>query len=86
MSLYTFDRDKVWARESRCTGDCAQRFPPFTAPPGAQRITEYRVLARPGGASQWTFKGRPLYLFSGDRKPGDVEGDGNGNLWRVARP
>jgi len=86
MSLYTFDRDEIWARQSACTGECAKRFPPFTAPAGVRRIRDYRVLPRPDGGRQWTFQGTPLYHFIGDHKPGDVEGEGDANLWRVARP
>jgi len=86
FSLYTFDRDEAWSTASRCTGECAARFPPLRAGAAAKRIRDFRVLTRPDGTRQWTFKGLPLYRFAGDGRPGDTVGDGDGNLWRLARP
>ena len=34
------------------------------------------VVRRPGGRSQVTLRGRPLYRFAGDAAPGEVNGDG----------
>jgi predicted lipoprotein with Yx(FWY)xxD motif len=34
------------------------------------------TIVRPEGKTQVTFKGLPLYSFSGDSKAGDVEGEG----------
>jgi predicted lipoprotein with Yx(FWY)xxD motif len=34
------------------------------------------TIERPDGRTQVTFKGRPLYSFSGDSKAGDVNGEG----------
>lgn len=86
MSLYTFDRDVQWSGQSRCLDDCARQFPPMQAAATDKRIKDYRVLARPDGSRQWTFQGKPLYRFSGDRRPGDTGGEGYANLWRLARP
>lgn len=35
---------------------------------------------------QWCYKGKPLYLFSGDANPGDNAGNGVDGLWKVATP
>jgi predicted lipoprotein with Yx(FWY)xxD motif len=35
----------------------------------------------PGAVHVWTFRDRPLYTFTGDEKPGDLEGDGWGEAW-----
>jgi predicted lipoprotein with Yx(FWY)xxD motif len=36
---------------------------------------------------QWSYKGRPLYLFYADKKAGDAYDDGvNRGTWHVARP
>ena len=32
------------------------------------------------------FKGKPLYYWSKDSKPGDKGGDGKINLWHTAMP
>jgi predicted lipoprotein with Yx(FWY)xxD motif len=40
--------------------------------------------ARSDGKPQVTYNGHPLYLFSGDQKPGDTNGEGVnafGGLW-----
>jgi len=31
------------------------------------------------------FKGRPLYLWSKDQKPGDMTGDGFNGIWHVIK-
>ena len=85
-SLYVYDRDPVWTRESRCTGDCAIRFPPLTAATADHRVEDYRPLVRQDGIRQWTYKGHLLYRFTADREPGDTQGDGFDNVWRLARP
>ena len=42
-------------------------------------------MARPDGAQQVAYKSRPLYRFSGDSKPGDINGDGVGNIWHAVK-
>ena len=42
-------------------------------------------LHRSTGHKQWTYKGKPLYLWIKDSKPGDRTGDGFNNAWRLAR-
>ena len=32
---------------------------------------------------QWAVKGKPLYYFAGDAKPGERNGDGSGGTWHV---
>ncbi|MYA37741.1 MAG: hypothetical protein F4030_12465 [Gammaproteobacteria bacterium] len=38
----------------------------------------------PGALRVWSWRGRPVYLFAGDKLPGDVHGDGAGE-WRGQR-
>ena len=35
---------------------------------------------------QWAYKGKPLYTWAKDTKPGDVTGDGVNNVWHIAQP
>lgn len=83
MSLYTFDKDA--AGVSNCNGDCAVKWPPVTAAAGAKADDEFSLVTRKDGAQQWAFNGKPLYLWQGDKKPGDVSGDGMGGVWHLAK-
>jgi predicted lipoprotein with Yx(FWY)xxD motif len=86
MTLYTFDRDAAGSGKSVCNGPCATNWPPVTAAADAQAAGDYTVVTRDDGAKQWAYKGKPLYLWAKDQKPGDKTGDGFNNTWRVAKP
>jgi hypothetical protein len=43
-------------------------------------------LTRPDGRLQVTYRGLPLYRFSGDTEAGDVNGQGFGGTWHALRP
>ena len=84
MTLYTFDRDTAGA--SNCTDQCAQNWPPLAATADAKASGDWTVITRKDGAKQWAYKGKPLYTWAKDTKPGDVTGDGVNNVWRLATP
>ena len=42
------------------------------------------VNGEQGTLRVWSYRGRPVYLFAGDRLPGNVNGDGTGE-WRGQR-
>jgi predicted lipoprotein with Yx(FWY)xxD motif len=84
MTLYTFDRDT--AGRSACNGPCAQNWPPLAAAADARAAADYSVVVRDDGSRQWAYKGRPLYTWVRDAKPGDTTGDGFNGVWHVARP
>lgn len=87
MSLYVFDKDA--AGRSNCAGACAQNWPPLLAKADAMADGDYGLVTREDGSLQWAFKGRPLYRWIKDQKPGDISGDGFlANSWHlaVARP
>lgn len=84
MTLYTFDRDS--AGKSACNGQCAQNWPPLMAGANASASGDWSVITRDDGSKQWAYKGKPLYLWVKDAKPGDVTGDGVNNVWRIATP
>jgi predicted lipoprotein with Yx(FWY)xxD motif len=84
MTLYTFDLDDPGV--SRCYDACAQTWPPATLPAGAELGENYTLIKRTDGTMQIAYKGKPLYLYSGDKRIGDTKGDGKGGVWRVSRP
>lgn len=86
-TLYVFDKDVPGSGKSVCNGPCAANWPAFTASADATMTGDYTVVTRDDGAKQWAFKGKPLYTFAKDAKPGDRSGDGfANNIWHIARP
>jgi predicted lipoprotein with Yx(FWY)xxD motif len=85
MTLYTFDKDA--AGKSACNGQCATNWPPLMASANAKAMGDWTVVARDDGKHQWAYKGKPLYTWAKDTKPGDATGDGvANNTWHVAQP
>lgn len=85
-TLYVFDRDSAGSGKSMCNANCASSWPPLLAPANAQAIGHWSVIARDDGMRQWAYKGKPVYFWSQDGKPGDTKGHGMGNAWRIATP
>jgi len=83
MTLYTFDKDH--AGKSNCYGKCAANWPPLKASAGAKASGAWSVVKRKGGGAMWAHDGKPLYTFIGDKKPGDVNGNGKAGVWHVAK-
>jgi predicted lipoprotein with Yx(FWY)xxD motif len=78
-TLYLFKADS--RRKSACFGACATAWPPLLAtgkPTAGTGLTASKVgtITRSGRERQVTYNGHPLYLFIGDKKPGDVHGQG----------
>ena len=89
MTVYVFDSDKDG--KSACAGGCATAWPPVVLEAGASLPTtgdlaaDLTTAARTDGAQQVAYKGRPLYRFAADTKPGDAKGDGQGGIWHVVK-
>jgi len=86
MTLYTFDKDVSGSGKSVCNGPCATNWPPLPAAADAGASGDWSIVMRDDGSRQWAYKGKPLYRWSKDQKPGDRTGDGFNNAWRLARP
>lgn len=86
MTLYTFDKDIAGSGKSTCNGPCATNWPPLMATETDKPQGDYTVLTRDDGKKQWALKGKPLYFWAKDSKPGDKTGDGFNKVWQVARP
>jgi predicted lipoprotein with Yx(FWY)xxD motif len=84
MTLYTFDKDG--GGKSACNGKCAENWPPLTADPAAAPPAGYSVITRDDGQKQWAYKGKPLYGWVKDAKPGETTGDGVNGSWHIATP
>jgi predicted lipoprotein with Yx(FWY)xxD motif len=86
MTLYVFDRDVAGSGKSVCNGPCAQNWPPLGAGADARAGGDWTVVTRDDGSRQWALKGKPLYFWVRDQKPGDRTGDGFNGVWHLARP
>ena len=84
MTLYVFDKDRDGM--SACYDKCAANWPPMLAAAGAMADDDFGLIERKDGTRQWTYYGKPLYLWVKDTKPGDMTGDGMNGVWHVARP
>ena len=85
MTLYVFDKDSTG--KSACNGACATNWPPLTAAADAKPSGDWSVITRDDGTKQWAHKGKPVYTWAKDTKPGDITGDGvNNNTWHIATP
>ena len=84
MTLYTFDKDAPG--KSACNGPCAANWPPLMAAGDARAEGDWSIITRDDGTKQWAWKGKALYAWSKDQKPGDKTGDGflNG-AWHTAK-
>lgn len=88
-TLYTYRLDK--GAGSHCTGPCAITWPPLMVAPHASLTSSVSLphalgtIARPDGM-QATYDGHPLYLFAGDKAPGETKGQAVMQLWFVATP
>lgn len=91
-SLYRFDKDSADPSVSRCTGACATKWPPVTIEEGGkvylQGVDAKKVggIRRDDGQVQVTLNGWPLYRFSGDTRPGDLNGQGVDGVWFAVGP
>jgi predicted lipoprotein with Yx(FWY)xxD motif len=88
-TLYAFTKDK--SGKSTCYGDCEATWPALTVQGSPEagdgvRSSLLDTTNRDDGSAQVTYKGMPLYLFSGDQQPGDTNGQGVGGVWFAVTP
>jgi predicted lipoprotein with Yx(FWY)xxD motif len=86
MTLYTFDKDAAGSGKSVCNGPCATNWPPLMASATDQASGDFTVITRDDGSKQWAVKGKPVYYWIKDNKPGDKTGDGVNKVWQTAKP
>ncbi len=78
LTLYDFHKDE--GATSSCYGACAQAWPPLLTEgePHASNGAQQGLIGttkRKDGSEQVTYDGRPLYTFSGDKGPGEANGN-----------
>ena len=88
-TLYMFKPDT--AGESTCYEDCEANWPPLvvtgdvTVGEGLDAAT-FTTVARTDGSTQVKAGAWPLYYFANDAAAGDVNGQGQGDVWYVVSP
>lgn len=89
LTLYGFTNDVE--ASSTCYGTCADAWPPvivsadWTAGPGLD-FGIFATTERDDGRLQLVAGQWPLYYFAGDAVPGDVNGQGSGDVWFIVDP
>lgn len=82
MTVYTFDKDVANSGKSACSGGCLAAWPAVT--PGDAKLADpYSVITREDGSKQLAYKGKPLYTYASDKKPGERKGDKFKDIWHV---
>ncbi|GIU84033.1 MAG: hypothetical protein KatS3mg008_0808 [Acidimicrobiales bacterium] len=88
FTLYAFVNDA--AGVPTCTGACADLWPPVLG----DRVevspdldaSDFSTAPRDDGGRQVRLREIPLYRYSGDEKPGDINGHGVAGVWTAVGP
>ena len=90
LTLYFNAEDVPASGYSHCIDACATTWPPLVVPFGEgfqiAGLGIFGSIVREDGYRQVLYRGRPLYLYAGDKAPGDTNGDGIDGHWSVAVP
>ena len=85
MTLYTFKNDSP--KTSACTGACLEKWPAYT--PATEKLSKLPQnigkMTRTDGTTQFTWVDMPLYFYSGDKVPGDANGQEFNNSWFIVK-
>jgi predicted lipoprotein with Yx(FWY)xxD motif len=88
LTLYTLSGET--GGKFICTGACLKVWPPLlvaagTTPTGPVKLS---TIKRPEGKTQVTYKGAPVYTFSGDSAKGQANGEGikDVGVWHAVTP
>ena len=85
MTLYTFDKDAANSGKSTCNGPCAALWPPAMASASDKPDGAWSIVTRDDGSRQWAYKGKPVYTYTPDQKPGNRSGDNFKDVWHVVK-
>lgn len=90
MTLYLFTKDSPG--KSVCEGKCLAAWPALLVAKDGKITVEggddklISTITRSDGSTQVAYNNYPLYYYAPDKKPGDVTGQGVGNVWYVIGP
>jgi len=88
LTLYTLSGEKNG--KFICTGTCLSAWPPLLVAAGTKPKGPVKLgtIKRPEGKTQVTYKGMPVYTFSGDSKRGEANGEGlrDVGVWHAVTP
>ena len=90
FTLYYFLEDYPGNGTSSCYGICSDIWPPFYAEnltvARGLKAGDFTVANRSDGIKQIAYKGWPLYLYSQDINPNDINGQNIDERWFVINP
>jgi predicted lipoprotein with Yx(FWY)xxD motif len=87
MTLYYYKPDT--ATSVKCAGSCEKNWPALKytgsgTPTGETSLPGMLSVINGANGMQVEYQGHPLYTYIGDKKAGDANGEGKGNVWYVA--
>ncbi|MFI8497119.1 SCO0930 family lipoprotein [Streptomyces sp. NPDC085524] len=87
-TLYRFDKDSAWPMKFGCLDSCLDTWKPASPVDKSDKAKISGIAAelvgsvkRPDGTEQLTIDCWPVYSFTGDKEPGDINGQGKQGLW-----
>ncbi|MCG5220130.1 hypothetical protein [Streptosporangium sp. KLBMP 9127] len=90
FTLYRFDKDTAAPPTTNCLATCTEKWRPLVPDRHmhAHGVSQELVgkIRRPDGTWQATLAGWPLYRFTGDARPGEVNGQGQSDAWFAVTP
>lgn len=89
-TVYYFTKDQKDSGKSECVDKCLENWPPVLVenePTFSEDITaKVGTIDTPDGKKQVTVDGLPVYYWYEDKEPGEVKGQGVGNVWYAVAP
>ncbi|MFJ4780037.1 SCO0930 family lipoprotein [Streptomyces sp. NPDC088762] len=84
-TLYRFDKDSAWPMKFGCLDACLDTWKP-AQPVDREKVSGISAelvgtVKRPDGSEQLTIDCWPVYTFTGDKEPGDINGHNKQGLW-----
>lgn len=75
--------------KNECSGDCLEKWTPYVVNPvtdiksDQEPLKLINLVKSSAGGYQYAYGDKPLYYFSGDTKPGDINGNNIDQIWSI---